>query len=180
MNGFLNAMSGPCTWNTNASQFGSGWWNLTVCAIYTTGGIRQDQVFVFVYNMPSQWAAINDTDHIQSPQPAGTWLNLTGMCLNITIARPRWVQLAFTAPFYVNDYDHSEVRIMKNGTQFGTGVDTRPSVAMEIICLMHAELLNPGSYEIRMKVGAIGGSAGDVAVGGSGQFKVLLINAFDP
>jgi hypothetical protein len=52
VNGSLNATELPWQWNTNAPQFGNGWWNLTVRAINASLYAAQDQLLVFIDTTP--------------------------------------------------------------------------------------------------------------------------------
>ncbi len=178
INGSSNATELPWIWNTNTTQFGNGWWNLTVRAINTSGYVGQDQVLVFVDNSASHWSAVNETtDTITSA--SGVWNNLTGMCLNITIARPQYVQLTFTSPAYhTAGYLEVLTQFTLNGTKIGTGGWMRNPDSWDMHTLQHMQLLEPGSYELRIQAAGINGP-GTIYFGFGGRGKVFLINTFD-
>ncbi len=177
VNRSINATALPWVWNTNASQFGNGWWNLTVQAINGSGYVAQDQVLVFIDNCASHWSASDAADDSFSSAD-GVWNNITGVNINITIARPKQVQFTFTALTSYNGYNYLYIRFIQNGTQIGfTGIRTGDPNIWDFITLQHVQLFDPGSYEIKIQGSGVGGTPGAIHFT---QYKVLTINAFDP
>ncbi len=54
INGSCNGTALPWVWRTDNVTFNNQWWNLTVRVTNTSGYTTQDQILVFVDNMPTE------------------------------------------------------------------------------------------------------------------------------
>ncbi len=150
INGSLNTTEIPWMWDTNATQFGNGWWNLTVRAINGSGYAGQDSVLVFIDNSPTFWKVMSTA--FEQTILSG-WANITDIAINFTIARQQNLEFQFDCAWHGSGIPAGiYLRFIRNGTQMGEQIKTYGSNEWQHTTIFHREEgLSAGSYELKVQ-----------------------------